>query len=89
MKLRLFLKRNQNILTFLSSISSELANDPQTALQRDNVEDDLDAEMPSSPPTPASASNANLLLSGANGSINGKHKFLSAPTSSAEGPQII
>ena len=60
-----------------SSSSVELASTPQTALQRDNVEDDLDAEMPSSPPTPpalsgSSASNANLLLPGANGSLNGK-----------------
>jgi len=58
-----------------SSSSVELASTPQTALQRDNVEDDLDAEMPSSPPTPpassaSSASNANLLLPGANGSLN-------------------
>ena len=35
--------------------------------------------MPSSPPTPASASNANLLLSGANGSVNGNYGFLSTP----------
>jgi len=53
-----------------SSSSSELASNTQTALQRDNVEDDLDAEMPSSPPLPASASNANSMLSGANGSLN-------------------
>ena len=51
--------------------NEELATTQQT-LQRDNVEDDLDAEMPQSPPT--SASTANLMIP-TNGSLNSMSFF--------------
>ena len=54
-----------------SNSNEELATTQQT-LQRDNVEDDLDAEMPQSPPT--SASTANLMIP-TNGSLNSMSFF--------------